>query len=140
MPLGKSKTEEASPQVLGAYKTVDKKVRPIPGVFPEEARVTRQFPEDPLLSLPTVPTHPPEFVPSSRLTWECLATINVNPDDFLWPEEVKLFHHILKLNDRTLAFSEEERGTLREDYFSPYIIPVEPHVPWAERNIPIHPV
>ncbi|OCH85989.1 hypothetical protein OBBRIDRAFT_814832 [Obba rivulosa] len=103
------------PQVLEAYKTIDMNVRPISGVFSEEA----------------------QFVSSLRLTRIRLATINVNPNDFHWPEEVKLFHYILRLNNHTLAFSEKEKGTLQKDYFSPYIILVEPHVLWAEQNIPI---
>ncbi|KAI0038539.1 DNA/RNA polymerase, partial [Auriscalpium vulgare] len=32
-----------------------------------------------------------------------------------------------------------ERGTLRDDYFSPYVIPTVPHPPWQEKNIPIPP-
>ena len=41
-----------------AYKRVDKKVKPVPTVFPEDAKVKRQFPEDPLDSLPNLPSHP----------------------------------------------------------------------------------
>ena len=62
-----------------------------------------------------------------------------NKDGFLWPEEEKLFKHILQLNQHTLVFEEEHRGTLREDYFTPYIIPTVPHIPWAFTNIPIPP-
>src|SRR6202035_1467145 len=40
------------PPILTAYKRVDQKVRPIPGVFPENIKVRRIIPEDPLLSLP----------------------------------------------------------------------------------------
>ena len=55
------KREEGS---FTAYKRVDKKVKPVPGIFPEDARVIRQFPEDPLHTLTSLPTHPPDFVPS----------------------------------------------------------------------------
>ena len=34
------------------YKPVQLKVKPVPAVYPEDARVVQQFPEDPLLSLP----------------------------------------------------------------------------------------
>ena len=44
-----------------AYKRVDRKVKPVPAVFPEEAKVIRKFPEDPLSSLVDLPTHPPSF-------------------------------------------------------------------------------
>jgi hypothetical protein len=63
--------------------------------------------------------------------------MDLNKFDFLWPEEVKLFKHILKLNEGAIAFDETEKGRFRDDYFSPYIIPVIEHEPWAERNIPI---
>jgi hypothetical protein len=43
------------------------------------------------------------------------------------------------LNERVLAFEDNERGTLREDYFSPYIIPTVPHVLWEYKNILIPP-
>ncbi|KLO04728.1 hypothetical protein SCHPADRAFT_917895 [Schizopora paradoxa] len=121
-----------------AYKRVDRKVKPVPGIFPEDARVIRRFPEDPLASLPALPTRPPNFVPSERLTAERVRELSIN-DGFLWPEEEKLFTHIFKLNELALAFEETHRGTLREDYFSPYIIPTIPHVPWADKNIPIPP-
>ena len=39
------------------YKPVAQKVKPVPGVFPEDARVIRQFPEDPLQSLVPLPFH-----------------------------------------------------------------------------------
>ena len=32
-----------------------------------------------------------------------------------------------------------ERNSLRDDYFTLYIIPVVPHIPWTEHNIPIPP-
>ena len=32
-----------------------------------------------------------------------------------------------------------ERETLKESYFSPYIIPTIPHLPWEYKNIPIPP-
>lgn len=125
--------------VYGAYKRVDRRVKPVPGVFLEDARVERRIPEDPLLSLPPLTPHPPDFVPGERLTKERLEEMNINPDGFLWPEEEKLFQHILLLNEKTLAFKESHRGTFREDYFTPYIIPVVPHEPWEFVNIPIPP-
>lgn len=54
--------------VYGAYKPVAQRVKPVPGVFPEDARVIRQFPEDPLDTLPPLTCHPPEFKPSQKLT------------------------------------------------------------------------
>ena len=54
------------------YKPVDRKHRPVPATFPEDACVTQQFPEDPLLSLKPLSTHPPDFIPSLKLTHERL--------------------------------------------------------------------
>ena len=57
----------------------------------------------------------------------------------MWPEEIKLFQQILLLNEEALTFEDEDQGTLKESYFSPYKIPTIPHIPWQERNIPIPP-
>ena len=121
------------------YKPVAQQVKPVPGLFPEGARVTRQFPEDPLASLPSLTCHPPEFVPTDKLTEERIDGMKLNEDGFLWPEEEKLFQHIFQMNERVLAFTEADRGSFREDYFSPYIIPTIPHIPWTEKNIPVPP-
>ncbi len=37
------------------------------------------------------------------------------------------------------AWTDSERGTFREDFFPPVQIPVVPHTPWVQRNIPIPP-
>jgi hypothetical protein len=41
------------------YKRADKKIHPVLGIFPEEARVCCTIPEDPLLTLQPLPIHPP---------------------------------------------------------------------------------
>ena len=111
----------------------------MPGRYPEDAQVIRRFPEDPLATLLPLTPRPPDFIPTKKLTAERLEFMHINADGFLWPEEEKLFAHILKLNEAALAFDESERGNFREDYFSPYIIPILPHEPWEYRNIPIPP-
>ncbi|ETW86497.1 hypothetical protein HETIRDRAFT_307698, partial [Heterobasidion irregulare TC 32-1] len=121
------------------YKCVDKKVRPIAGPFPKEARVLRNIPEDPLITLPPLSPNPPKFIPSTKITHECLEILNLNPEGFLWLEKDKLFQHIMQLNEEALAFEETDRGTLKESYFSPYIYPTVPHTPWVYKNIPIPP-
>jgi len=65
--------------------------------------------------------------------------LNVNTKGFLLPEEEKLFKHIMILDEDAIAFEDAERGTLKESYFDPYIIPTIPHIPWEYRNIPIPP-
>lgn len=131
--------DETASMTLTAYKRVDRKVKPVPAVFPEDARVLRRIPEDPLKSLPPLPKHPPDFIPEGRLTQERLEEMKINEDKFLWPEEEKLFTHILKTHQNYFVFEDSQRGSFREDYFSPYKIPVIPHVPWAFANIPIPP-
>ncbi|KII90435.1 hypothetical protein PLICRDRAFT_28501 [Plicaturopsis crispa FD-325 SS-3] len=124
---------------LTAYKRVDRKVHPVSGTFPEEARVRRQIPHDPLLTLPHLTRQPPEFTPSLKLTQERMDQLDVNDSGYLWPEEEKLFKWIMKINEDALAFDDQDRGTLKESYFSPYIIPTVPHSPWECKNIPIPP-
>jgi hypothetical protein len=70
---------------------------------------------------------------------ERLAKLEVNSTGFLWPEEEKLFNQVMWLNQYAIAFEEDERGTLKESYFTPYIIPTVPHKAWEYRNIPIPP-
>ena len=77
------------------YKKVANKVRPVPTTLPERYRVVRRRPEDPLLSLPVLPTHPPCFTPGTRLTAEQLDKLQLNKDGFLWPDELRLLHHVL---------------------------------------------
>jgi hypothetical protein len=43
------------------------------------------------------------------------------------------------LNEDAIAFEDTERGTLKDSYFSPYIVPTVPHIPWEYKNIPIPP-
>lgn len=122
-----------------AYKHVDQKVKPVPGTFLEDACALRQFPEDPLLSLPHLSPNLPNFVSNAKFTMECLEALEINPSGFLLPMEEKLFNHVMFLNQEALSFEEADCGTFKELYFSPYIIPTIPHVPWEYKNIPIPP-
>ena len=119
------------------YKAVDKKKRPVPSTFPESVKVLRQFPSDPLEKLPRLPSQAPEFIPTKRLTQERMDSLELEKNENLRDEEIKLLKHVLVLNDRSIAFAEEERGTFRRDYFSDYKMPVVEHTPWREKNIPL---
>jgi hypothetical protein len=57
-------------KVYSTYKRVAQKIHPVSGTFPEEARVCRSIPRNPLDSLPLLSSAPPEFVPTERLTAE----------------------------------------------------------------------
>ena len=123
--------------VMTMYKKVADKVRPVPASFPEDCHVQRTIPEDPFLTLPFLSPNPPEFTPTNKISTERLKILKINEKGFLLPEEEKLFKHIMVLNEAAIAFEDAERGTFKESYFSPYIIPTIPHIPWEYRNIPI---
>jgi hypothetical protein len=36
--------------------------------------------------------------------------LQLNPDGFLWPEEEKLAHHLVKEQEECLSWIEEEKG------------------------------
>ena len=139
----RSANTEAKPgtlyNVFTAYKRVDKKIHPVSMQLPPDCEVIRKVPEDPLLTLPPLTTRPPDFSPTAKITRERMKELNINATGFLWPEEEKLFQHVMKLNEQGIAFEDLERGTLKESYFSPYIIPTVPHIPWEYKNIPIPP-
>lgn len=84
-PKNKTKTKAKK-----KYKPVDKKVHSVPGTMPEQFRIVRKFPSDPLKELPELPVNPPDFVPGKRYTEERKNAMDVNPDGFLTPEEEKL--------------------------------------------------
>ncbi|EIN05375.1 hypothetical protein PUNSTDRAFT_74776, partial [Punctularia strigosozonata HHB-11173 SS5] len=73
--------------VFGAYKRVDRKIKPVPGVYPEDAKVTRQFPRNPLTGLTKLPERPPDFTPTQKITQERMNAMDINSDHYLWPEE-----------------------------------------------------
>lgn len=132
-------TLDAEGKVNTAFKRVDQKVKPVAGTMPEETKVLRRFPEDPLKTLLPLTPNIPSFIPTTKLTQERIDKLEINKGGFMWPEEEKLFLHILKLNEKCIAFEDQDRGMLRSDYFSPYIMPVIPHEPWKLANIPIPP-
>ena len=113
------------------YKPVNRKHQLVPATFPEDAHVTRRFPEDPLLSLKPLSTHLPNFIPSLKLTQERLNILKINCDGFLWPDEERLFIIVFNNNEDIHTYTESEQGTLRSNYFSDYIIPIVEHEPWA---------
>ena len=121
------------------YKKVENRIRPIPTTMPEEVKVKRTFPDDPLKNLPILPTQAPEFVPTAWVTQERMDKLGIQDNPELSEEERCLLQHVVTINERSIAFEENERGTFRQDYFSDYQIPVTPHVPWADKNIPLPP-
>lgn len=119
------------------YKTVDKKVRPVPMVIPEGMKVKRTFPSDPLANLPVLPQNAPKFIPTGRVTAERMEKLEEDMSIELRKEEKRMLKYVIVLNGRSIAFDESERGTFRRDYFSDYQIPVVDHIPWMDKNIPL---
>ena len=96
-------SEEESPAfdalVSARYKKVANRVRPVRTTLLEEYRIVRRLPSDPLLSLPTLLVHPPDFSPSEKFTEEQKDKMNINSSGFLWPEEEKLVLFLMKVQE-----------------------------------------
>ena len=90
--------------------------------------------------MPKLSTQPPPYTPTGRYTEEHKAVINqAHPSDFLLPAERDLLHHFMCLQQDGFAWTDQERGHFREDFFLPIEIPTIPHKPWVQQNIPIPP-
>jgi hypothetical protein len=121
------------------YKPVHLKVKPVIGELPDKFRIIRNIIGDSLKDLPTLPTNPPRFKPTGRYTKEHKDAFNTINDGFLWPSERHLLHYFMMIHNNAFAWETSERGHFREDFFPPVDIPVVPHKPWVQRNIPIPP-
>jgi len=65
--------------------------------------------------------------------------MNVNQKQFLWLEEEKLIHYLIKLQEFAFAWTEDKKGKFLSDYFDPVVIPTVKYIPWSLKNIPIPP-
>lgn len=125
--------------VTKKYKPVALKVKPVLQALPSQYRIKREIVGDPLAEMAPLSTTPAMFEPTGRYTEERMRKINESHKDFLWPEELKLTHHLMMLQEGAFAWDDSERGSFREDFFPPIEIPVIPHTPWVLKNIPIPP-
>jgi hypothetical protein len=123
------------------YKPVHLKVRPVKTELPREYRITRDIKGDPLASLPVINyARIPDFAPTGRYTTDRMQKADdLHGGNFLWPEERRLLHYFYMLHNNAFAWTDDERGRFREDFFPPVEFPVVPHTPWVERNMPIPP-
>ncbi len=122
------------------YKPVAQKIRPIIGGLPSEFRIVHEIKGDPLKDMPQLSTHPLEYMPMGRYTTECKEIIErVHKEDFLWPEEHKLMHEFMSVQNEGFAWDDMECGHFKEEYFPPVMIPAVEHTPWIQKNIPIPP-
>ncbi|KAK4694345.1 hypothetical protein P7C70_g8748, partial [Phenoliferia sp. Uapishka_3] len=121
-----------------AYKKVGKKVVPILAELSGD-NVNPLFrppmSRDPYIT-PLTP-NPPEFEYGGRLTEEALALVDFGGEEALWPEEKKLFLHVLRLREKAVAMHPKDRGVLKSTYANPWKVATIPHVPWKQKPIPL---
>ena len=121
------------------YKPVALKVRPVIGELPDKYRIIRDIIGDPLADLPILDPHPLAYKPCGRYTQDRMELFDKNNPGFLLEEERKLLHYFMMVHQDAFAWNDTERGHFREDFFPPIEIPVVPHTPWVQKNIPIPP-
>ena len=137
--LPEIETTDINLQARKKYKPVALKVKPIIGELPDKFRIVRKIIGDPLEHMPKLNPNPPKFSPCGRYTQERKDLFDKAHPGFLWPAERDLLHHFMMLHQQAFAWNDTERGHFREDFFPPVEMPVVPHVPWVQRNIPIPP-
>ena len=93
-----------------AYKPVAKKVRPALAPLKEEYHVLHRLPDDPLAGLITLPTNLLDFIPRQRFTQERADALDLDPAQWLWPEEVKLVWWMVLNHETAFAWTATERG------------------------------
>ena len=135
VPKGKEEEERAAMK----YKKVANKTRPVATTLPEEYRIVRRLPAEPLKELPVLPINPGVFTPGERYTQERYKAMEINPEEFMWREEVKIGHKLIKIHEKHLAWTDKERGALKEEYFDPVRMGVISHEPWVEKSILVAP-
>ena len=83
-----------------------------------------------------LPTNPPDFIPTGRITQEWHDQMAIG-QDFLLPKEIKLAEWIVCAQDTAFAWTDEGRGGFDPEYFAPIEIPHISHIPWVLRQGPI---
>ena len=95
-----------------AYKPIAKKVQPVLAPLEEEYCVLCRLPDDPLAGLITLPTNPPDFIPGPRFTQECADALDLDPAQWLWPEEVKLVQWMVFNHETTFTWTATKHSQL----------------------------
>ena len=83
-------------------------------MLPEEFRIKRKIPVDPLLDLPKLPSKAPPFAPGVRYTQDRKDAMKINQDGFLTQDEEDLIHWIIRENELAFAWDETEKGNSAE--------------------------
>ena len=122
------------------YKPVALNIRPVETELLSQFHITREIKGNPLKDMPQLSTQLPPYVPTGHYTPERKEVIDqAHPGDFLLPEERTLLHHFMCIQNLGFAWNDSERGHFCEDFFPLIKIPMIPHKPWTQKNIPIPP-
>ena len=114
-------------------------MKPIIASVPNEFHIEQNIIGNPLTDILTLLPKTPSFTPIWHYTEECMIALQTRHSDFLLPEEMKLLHHLMSLKNEAFTWSDLEHSSFKMEYFPPVKIPVIPHTPWIEHNIPIPP-
>src|SRR6201996_6540436 len=91
------------------YKPIALKIRPIETELPSRFRIIREIKGNPLENLPQLPTQLADFQPTGRYTAECKEQFDkVHDTGFLLPEEQKLIHQFMCLQNGSFAWTNQE--------------------------------
>jgi hypothetical protein len=129
--------EGRSYQGLTAYKPVGKKIHPVARAFTteESTQLYRPpFSRNPY-ETPLVPNMP-KFKYGGHLTKDWVDKIVFGEEGWLSKEEHNLLLGVLRLKEKAVSGSAEERGTFKGSYIEPVKIVTVPHKAWKERLIP----
>ena len=97
--------------LMKKYKPVAQKVRPIIGDLPSRFRIVRNIIGDPLTDLPRLSPLPLRFRLMGRYSEERKQIVDrIHDDEFLWPEEWHLLHHLMMVHKDGFAWTDAERG------------------------------
>jgi len=88
---------------MARYKKAANHIHPVQTTLPKEYHILCHIPSNPLISLPPLPRHPPDFVPSEKFTEEWKEKMNINPLGFLWLEEHKLILFPIREQEAEIA-------------------------------------
>lgn len=132
-----SENRHASATAKRRYKPVDRKVRPVPTYMPNPiAQQYKRIPDPQIEPLPTRPPPRSTFVPTERMTRErydqLLSTV---PDGFLSEQELDLLAFIVARRQDAFAWTFQEKGTFKREYYPDYEIAVIEHTPWVQPPI-----
>jgi hypothetical protein len=89
--------------------------------------------------MPTVDPNPPPYEPTRRYMQEQCDKLHDIHKDFLQPAECDMMHDFMCKQEKGFTWTNSKRGQFCKDFFPSINIPVIPHIPFIEQNIPIPP-